>query len=42
MFSSNIIERHQAVQNLLTDPINVYFLMVAGLLVASWRLAKWL
>ena len=43
MLSSNIIERHQALNQLIQlDGLNLYFLMVASLMIACWRLKEWL
>lgn len=47
MFSNNIIERHNALADLLRSGtsfnfINVYVVGVTILLAAAWRLSKWL
>ena len=41
LFSSNIIERHNAMENLMTmDSFSVYGLMVASLMVGCWFIQK--
>ena len=43
MFSSNIIDRHQALADLIgLNWANSYFLMVVVLGLAAWRLSKWI
>lgn len=43
MFSSNIIERDQALADLIgLNFINIYVVGVAVLLLAAWRLSKWI
>lgn len=43
MFSNNIIDRHQAIADLFSfNFINIYVVGVTILLVAAWRLSKWL
>ena len=39
MFSSNIIERHNALAELLRSGTSLNFII---LLAAAWRLSKWL
>lgn len=42
MLSSNIIERHQTLNQLIQlDGLNLYFLMVASLMIVCWRLKDW-
>jgi hypothetical protein len=38
MFSDNIIERHQAMSDLMSNPMAVYALTVAALMVICWKL----
>ena len=43
MFSSNIIDRHQALADLIgLNFINIYVVGVAVLLLLTWRLSKWI
>lgn len=43
MFSSNLIDRHHAIQDLISlNFINVYVVGVAALLLICWRLKEWL
>ena len=43
MFSSNIIDRHQAMSDLLSlNGANSYSLMVVVLGLIAWGLAKWI
>ena len=43
MFSSNIIDRHQAMSDLLSlNGFNIYYLSVVVLGLIAWRLSKWI
>lgn len=43
MFSSNIIDRHQALADLIgLNFINIYVVGVTVLLLLAWRLKEWI
>lgn len=43
MFSSNIIDRHQALADLIgLNGFTIYYLSVVVLGLIAWRLSKWI
>jgi len=42
LLSSNIIERHTALADLLSNPLNYYTVSVVALLVVCWFLKEWI
>lgn len=42
MFSSNLIERHQALDAILSNPMAIYPIGVVLLGLLCWRLKEWL
>ena len=43
MFSSNIIDRHQAMSDLVSlNEFNIYCLSLVVLGLIAWRLSKWI